>query len=62
MGIVNIAGKTYNPNDLDCNGNPYKDAVPVEDKVNLKWRLCYNSFNIREELLPKWSFTGDLKK
>jgi hypothetical protein len=59
---VEIDGKEYKYEDLDCNGNPYKDAVPVEDKVNLKWRLCYNSFNIRDELLPRWRFTGDFKK
>ena len=30
MAIVEVNGKEYNPEDLDANGNPYEDAVPVD--------------------------------
>jgi hypothetical protein len=31
MSTVEVNGGKYNPEDLDCNGNPYKDAVEVFD-------------------------------
>ena len=29
MSTVEINGKKYNPEDIDCNGKPYEDAVEV---------------------------------
>jgi len=30
MAIVEVNGKKYNSEDIDCNGRPYEDAVPID--------------------------------
>jgi hypothetical protein len=41
MAIVEVNGKKYNSEDIDCNGRPYEDAIEVlEFKVN--WKTLYS--------------------
>jgi hypothetical protein len=29
MDTIEIEGRKYKPEDIDCNGRPYEDAVPI---------------------------------
>jgi hypothetical protein len=53
MSLVEVNGKNYHPEDLDCNGTPYKNAIPVT-VIRVKWETLHSgqeSFELKTVLI-----------